>query len=231
MNAYSVLLGNPSLKFTRTYNTQLVYVLNNRYTVVAYHNYTPDHISQMPYQFSERLENRLQMVNLDYRNMYGIVGMLPFRAANFLESQLTLNFFRQTEKDSDFNELSFKKSHQSLIAQLDNSVNISSNPTIKAELSAFYLSGMMQGIYTIRHSSNVTAGLKWQSRGRRMEVGAQLQDIFNAGSVKMKTHYENQHIRMVDYADAPFFRLTFSWRFGSYSKKERQEIDKSRFDR
>ncbi|WP_352421603.1 hypothetical protein [Proteiniphilum sp.] len=68
LNAYSVLLGNPSLKFARKYNTQLVYVLNNRYTVVAYNNYTPDYISQMPYQSSERLENRFQMVNLDYRN-------------------------------------------------------------------------------------------------------------------------------------------------------------------
>ena len=68
LHAYSVLLGTPSLKFARKYNTQLVYVLNNRYTVVAYNNYTPDYISQMPYQSSERLENRFQMVNLDYRN-------------------------------------------------------------------------------------------------------------------------------------------------------------------
>lgn len=231
LNNYSVLLGNPSLKFARKYNTQLVYVINNKYTVVAYNNYTPDYISQMPYQSSERLENRFQMVNLNNRNMYGIVGMIPFRATNFWESQLTLNFFRQTEKDSDFNELAFKNSHNSFTAQIDNSFNISSNPSIKAELSAFYLSGAMQGIYTIRHYSNVTAGVKWQSRDRRMEVGTQLQDIFNTSSVTMKTNYENQNLRMVDYADTPFFRFTFSYRFGNYSKKERQEIDKSRFDR
>lgn len=231
LNTYSVLLGNPSLKFARKYNTQLVYVINNKYTIVGYNNYIPDYISQLPYQSSERLENRFQMVNLDYQNMYGIVGMIPFRAGKFMESQLTLNFFRQTEKDSDFNELSFKNSHNSFIVQIDNSFNISSNPSIKGELSAFYLSGAMQGIFTIQHYSNVTAGVKWQSRDRRMEVGAQLQDIFNASSVTMKTNYENQNLRMVDFADTPFFRFTFTYRFGNYSKKEREEIDISRFNR
>jgi len=77
-----------------------------------------------------------------------------------MESQLTLNFFRQTEKDSDFNELAFKNSHNSFSAQINNSFNISSTPSIQGELSAFYLSGAIQGIYTIQHYSNVTAGAK-----------------------------------------------------------------------
>ncbi len=148
-----------------------------------------------------------------------------------MESQLTLNFFRQTEKDSDFNELAFKNSHNSFSAQINNSFNISSTPSIQGELSAFYLSGAIQGIYTIQHYSNVTAGVKWQSRDRRMEGGVQVQDIFKTCSVTLKTNWQNQNLRMHDYADTPFFRVTFSYRFGDYSKKERKEIDKSRFDR
>lgn len=231
LNAYSVLMGNPSLKFARKYNTQIVYVINNKYTIVGYNNYTPDYISQLPYQSTETLQNKFQMVNLDYQNTYGIVAIAPFKVGRIINSELTLNLFRQVEKDSDFNDLSYKNSHNSFTVQLDNSFNISSKPIIKAELSAFYLSGAIQGIYNIRDFYSITAGIKWQSNDNRMELGAHMQDVFNSSSVILKTNYQNQNLRMHDFADTPLFRLSFSYRFGNYSKNKQREFDKSRFDR
>lgn len=231
LNAYSILQGNPSLKFSRKYNTQLVYIINRKYTILGFNSYIPNYFTQIPYQSSTELQNIFQMVNLDYQKTYGIVGIVPFELGKFLDSKVTVNFFRQIDKSNNFNNLVFKNSNNSLSLQIDNTFNILSNPNIKGELLAHYFSGAIQGIYHIRHFSNVTAGLKWQSKNKHIEIGAQIQDIFRTTNMTLKTNFENQNLKMRDYANTPFFRLTFIYRFSNYSKKEKYEIDKSRFDK
>lgn len=231
LNTYTILLGNPSLKFARKYNAQLVYVINQKYTLMAYNSYVPNYFTQVPYQSQDALQNIIQMVNLDYQNIYGIVGIVPFRVKKFLESQLTVNFFRQTDKDNDFHGLRFRNSHNSFIIQLDNTFNISSKPDIKGELSGYYISGGIQGIYDIEHFYSIAAGIKWQTNNKRIEVGAKVDDIFQTTNVSLRTNYQNQNIKMRDYADTPFFRFNVSYRFGNYSGKEKSTVDKSRFGR
>lgn len=43
--------------------------------------------------------------------------------------------------------------------------------------------------------------------------------------------HENYKFRIHEFVDTPFFKSTFSYCFGDYLRKERKDIDKSRFDR
>jgi hypothetical protein len=50
INAYSSAQGNPELKFSRVYKTQLNFIMNQKYVLGGYYEYSPDHYIQLPYQ-------------------------------------------------------------------------------------------------------------------------------------------------------------------------------------
>lgn len=228
-NSYSYLEGNPELKFSREYSAQLAYILFQQYMLIGYYSYTPDQLVQLPYQSSEQLRNTFQMVNLDYSQVYGISAIVPFHVGKVWESTVTLNFSRQQDQDLDFNGIAFKKSKNSFSLQMDNTFNINAKPNIKAELSAFYVTGGLQGLYDISSFSSVTAGVKWISSNNRFELTAQIEDIFKESDMVLKIKYMSQQQEMHDWPDTPYFKVRFAYRFGNYVKKTALSIDKSRF--
>lgn len=228
-NPYSYLEGNPGLKFSREYTAQLAYILFQKYMIVGYYSYIPDQLVQLPYQSSERLRNTFQMINMDYSQVYGISAIVPFQVGKVWESTVTVNLSRQRDRDLDFNGIAFRKSKNSLSLQMDNTFNISAKPNIKAELSAFYVTGGLQGLYDISGFSSVTAGVKWVAANNRFELTAQVQDIFKTSDMVLKINYMSQHQVMHDWPDTPYLKVRFAYKFGHYVKKPALSIDKSRF--
>lgn len=169
------------------------------------------------------------MVNLDYSQVYGLSAIVPFHVGKVWESTVTVNFSRQQDQDLDFNGMAFNKSKNSFSLQMDNTFNISAKPNIKAELSAFYVTGGLQGLYDISSFSSVTAGVKWIASNNRFELTAQIEDIFKKSDMALKIKYMSQQQEMHDWPDTPYFKVRFAYRFGNYVKKPALSIDKSRF--
>lgn len=57
INSYSVVLDNPSLKPYPSYSGQLIYILKQKYTILAFCDYVPDYFVQLPYQNTSELKN------------------------------------------------------------------------------------------------------------------------------------------------------------------------------
>lgn len=230
INAYSSAQGNPELKFSRVYKTQLNFIMNQKYVVGAYYEYMPDHYIQLPYQSQEKLENIFQMVNLDYNKQYGVFVVVPFKVKNIWDASANVVLMRQEEKDDNFYSIPYKRSINSFVLQVRNTVNISSKPNIKLDASGFYMNGAIQGIYDIKKMWNVTAGVKWTFMDNKAELMAQVQEILRSGA-RTKIDYMNQYNTMNIKANSPVFRLSFTYRFGNYKKQKVEEIDTSRYGR
>lgn len=230
INTYSSVEGNPELKFSRVYKTQLNFIMNQKYVLGSYYEYEPDHYIQLPYQSQDKLENMFQMVNLDYSKQYGIFFVVPFKVKNIWDASANITFIRQEEKDDNFYDMPYKRGNNSFVLQLRNTVNISSKPNIKLDASGFYMNGAIQGIYDIKNMWNVTGGLKWTFLDNKAELMAQVQEILRSGT-RTKIDYINQYSTMNIKANSPVFRLSFTYRFGNYKKQEVDEIDTSRYGR
>ncbi|MFT4221773.1 outer membrane beta-barrel protein [Dysgonomonas sp.] len=230
INAYSSAQGNPELKFSRVYKTQLNFIMNQKYVLGGYYEYNPDHYIQLPYQSQDKLENMFQMVNLDYSKQYGIFFVAPFKVKNIWDASANIVLIRQEQKDDNFYDVPYKKSINSFVLQLRNTVNISSKPNIKLDASGFYMNGAIQGIYDIKKMWNVTGGLKWTFLDNKAELMAQIQEILRSGA-RTKIDYMNQYNTMNIKANSPVFRLSFTYRFGNYKKQKVDEIDTSRYGR
>lgn len=230
INAYSSAQGNPELKFSRVYKTQLNFIMNQKYVLGGYYEYSPDHYIQLPYQSQDKLENMFQMVNLDYTKQYGVFFVVPFKVKNIWDASANIVLTRQEQKDDNFYDAPYKRSVNSFVLQLRNTVNISSKPNIKLDASGFYMNGAIQGIYDIKKMWNVTGGVKWTFMDNRAELMAQVQEILRSGA-RTKIDYMNQYNTMNIKANSPVFRLSFTYRFGNYKKQKVEEIDTSRYGR
>lgn len=231
INAYSSAEGNPELKFSKEYKTQLNVILKQKYIIGSYYEYTPDRFIQLPYQSQDNLENIFRMVNLNYEKQYGVFFVIPFTIDKVWDTKATITLVRQEEKDDKFYDVPYKRGMNAFVAQVRNTFNISSRPNIKLDVSGFYMSGALQGIYDIKKMWNVTSGVKWTFLDNKAELMAQVQDIFKSNGATTKIDYMTQYSTMKIKPNAPLFKLSFTYRFGNYKKPNVEEVDTSRFGR
>jgi len=231
LNSYSVVRGNPELKYSRSYESQLTYIFNRKYILLGYYKYTPDLFQQMPYQSDDELRNVFQMENLDSRKAAGVALILPFNVSDILSSKATLTYQHTVDKDGDFLNMPYKKSKNSFVLNMTNTVNISSKPDIKMDVSAFYMNGHVQGVYDIHHMANINAGLKYTFLNGNAELMGQVQDIFKTGGASTSINLMNQYSTMDIKVLSQTFKVSFIYRFGNYKKKKTETIDTSRFGR
>lgn len=231
INIYSSVKGNPELKFSREYETQLLFIANQKYVSGIFYKYIPDHYIQLPYQSQEKLENMFQMVNLDYSKQYGVFFIIPFKVEKVWDTKGTLTFLRQEQKDNNFYDTPYQRSMNSFVVQMNNTFNISSKPNIKLELSGFYMYGAIQGIYDIGRMWNVNGGAKWTFMDNKAELVFKIEDVFKSGKQTTTINYMDQYSTMYIKPDAPLCKLAFTYRFGNYKKPKTESVDTSRFGR
>ncbi|MDR1610039.1 MAG: TonB-dependent receptor [Candidatus Symbiothrix sp.] len=228
LNGYSEIHGNPLLKPYRDYSAQLNYILNNKYVITLYYNYLNNYFSQLPYQAQDKLSLIYKTLNFDYKQTAGLNLMIPFKTGEAVSSRITLNGFYDKVKSSHFHDSSFSKDNFVFYSRLDNTVNISSKPNIKLEISGAYISKNIQGPAELTALWNLDAGLKWTFFQNMAELRLKGTDLFNSWTPDMLMKYNTQDLRMNIIPDARAISLSFIFKFGGYDKTHK-EIDSSRF--
>lgn len=229
LNGYAEVHGNPLLKPSINYSTQLSYILKQKYIFTLYYSYTLDHFAQLAYQSPDQLKLIYQTLNWDYQQNVGANVVLPFTIGKWLNSRATLSGFNIKAKSSDFHDISFDRNKWVGYARLDNTITLSSKPAIKLELSGYYLSDMIQGIYDLKPMWGVDAGVKWVSPNNRMTLGIKVNDLFNSYVPDIYTAYKRQNYNMRVKTDNHYISVNLSYKFGGYKEKKHEKVDTSRF--
>lgn len=228
LNSYAEIHGNPYLIPYKNYSGQFNYIFKRKYVLTVYYNRQKDYFIQLPYQSSDRLVLLYQTLNLDYKQVVGLNLILPFNVKEVLDSRLTLNGFYDKVKASHFHDVAFKKDNWVFYAQLDNTVNISSRPNIKLEVSGSYITKNIQGPATLSPIWKVDAGLKWTFCKDMAELRLKGTDLFNSWMPDMTMRYASQNLKMNMKPDLRAVSLSFTWRFGGF-KDSGKKLDSSRF--
>lgn len=229
LNGYTEIHGNPYLKPSKDYSAQFIYILKSKYQFLLYYDYEPDHFEQLGYLSSERLALIYKTLNWNYKQMVGLNIVVPFSINNILDSRIVLNGYNNLSKCNDFYDLSFKRDKWTLYSRLDNTINISSNPNIKLELAAMYMTPSIQGVYDLGRVWSLDAGLKWKFAKDKAEILVKGTDLFNSAMPDVKTRYKSQHMDMLLMPDSRTLTVSFRYKFGGYKEKKFKEVDTSRF--
>lgn len=231
INSYSVILGNPSLKPYRSYSGQLIYILKQKYTILAFCDYVPDYFAQLPYQNTSELKNVFRYENMDYQLQFGVGVIVPFRVGEFWNSQVTLAGQRMQEKLDHFHDLSFHNEKYTGQFKMDNTFTLSkSRPNLKLDLNGYFVTGAVQGIYDLGHLYDVSSALKWQFADDRATLILKCSNIFRSNMPNtMEINQSGQYSRLWKLDDQRCVTVSFVWKFGGYKKKQHEAVDASRF--
>lgn len=231
INSYSVVLGNPSLKPYRSYSGQLLYILKQKYTLLAFCDYVPDYFAQLPYQNTSELKNIFRYENMDYQLQFGLAAIVPFRVGEFWDSQVTLAGMRMQEKLDHFHDVSFNNEKYIGQFKMNNTFTLSkARPNLKLDLNGFFSTGGVQGIYNASYFYDVSSALKWQFADDRATLMLKCDNIFRSNVPhKMEINQSGQHSRFRMLDDQRCVTVSFVWKFGGYKKKQHEAVDASRF--
>ena len=223
---YNEVVGNPSLKPSSNYQTQLVYVLHNKYQFVAWFNYTDDYFTQTPYQRHDRLTVQYKYLNFDYSQQWGLQATVPQRFGNWLDSRLTVLGVWMKEKCSAFYDIPFNRDIAWVMASLHNNFTLVPNH-LYLNLDGMIRSKAHQAIYDLPSSGNVDLGLKYIFWKKRATLHVFCNDIFETSVIDPVIRYGNQNMKM-DFSCDRQVGGSLVYRFGGY-KDRNKDIDTSRF--
>jgi hypothetical protein len=230
LNGYMEIQGNTDLQPSRTYSSQLNYILKNKYIFTLYANYIDKNFNQLPYQSPEKLVLIYKTLNFDYSSKLGLNAVIPFKVGSVFSSRLTLNGFYDRMKSSHYHDISFDKDNFTFYGNLENTFNISSKPDIKAELSGSYISRSIQGPMTISSMYSVDAGIKWTFAKGKAELSLKVNDMFNSWYPEdLNLNYNTQNLIMHMIPDSRRISISFVYKFGGFKDKKHKEVDSSRF--
>jgi hypothetical protein len=230
VNSYMEITGNPLLKPSKKYDGQLIYMLNRKYTLLAFATYRPDYFTQIPYQDDENLKIVYQYYNFDYDLTNGLGCVLPFKTGDFFSTELTLYGIRMQQKLSDFHGRSLKREKYVSAVVLNNSFLLSkSKPDLRLQIDGSYQSDAIQGIYDLGSSYDLLAGLKW-TFGKGSLFLSYDNILKRSAPNPTKIAWDNQYnIRNV--VGQSVVSILFSWKFSDYKAPQTQNVDQSRFQR
>lgn len=229
MSAYSEVRGNPDLKPSQEYQTSLSYILNGKYVLTAFYSYDNDYFVQTLYQQPDKLVEVYKHLNFDYHQLVGLQAMVPFTIKNWLSSRITLTGIHTREKDSDFWDIPFNRSKYSFIGTMNHTITLPVKPDIRLTISGFFQSGAIQGIYDLDPSGHIDASLRWTFAKQRAQLTLKGVDLFETSSITPKIKFEGQDVVNRFTHTTRGVELSFSYKFGNYKEREREEVDRSRF--
>ena len=229
LNAYSEIHGNPQLKPSRAYNTSLNYIINRKYIFVAFLNYLPDYFTQLIYQRPDELKSVVKHDNMDYQRMLGMAAIAPFKIGKVLDSKVTLNGIRMTQKMDQFYDIPFDRSVWFGQFKWDNDFKLSSKPDLRLNLSGVYTTPAIQGIMDLSKSYYVSGGIIWTFDRERAKLILKATDIFQSRIPFVTTDYKGQKSTMKSFQDTRIVSLSFVYRFGGFKEKENKGVDTSRY--
>jgi hypothetical protein len=229
MGVYTELQGNPELKPAQKHGATLSYILYGKYIFTGFFSHTKDYFVQTLYQKQDELLEVYKTVNFDYIQQAGVQATIPFKVQNWLNTRLTLTGLYSHQKDSHFWDTSFDRSNFAFVGTMNNTFTFSSKPDLKMNISTFYQSGAIQGIYDLNHSLNVDASLIWTFAKEKAQIVLKGLDLFDSSTIDPNIRFENQHVTNHFTTSNRGIELSFRYKFGNYKEKRREEVDKSRF--
>jgi len=225
---YNEIIGNPSLKPSSEYQFQLVYLLKSKYQFVAWFNHNNDYFVQTPYQRHDHLVINYQYLNLDFQQQLGFQTVVPFNISNWLDSRLTFIGVWQRDKSSNFYDIPFDRHVVYGMAQIHNTITLSSKPDITLSVDGMIRSKAIQATFNLPASGNLDLSARWQFWHKHGVLKAYCNDLFETSGINPRIDFNGQNLRM-DFSCYREFGMSFTYKFGSFKEKKRENVDKSRF--
>ena len=214
LDAYSFDVGNPDLMPSYTHNVQLSHTFGqNLMTRIGYSN-TTDAIIRIPIEDDSTQPKRYGTTYGNFGKTQSVSAMVNYRKT-FVKIW-TINLTVSGGYDiNTSNEVSGKYTNKggSFTVQLNNNLTIT--PSLSAEITALYISGMYHGYTVIQPRGNFSIGLRQMLLKNKLSLSLTIDDILYTSIDKSHAQYENIDYSSYFKRDSRYVNLTLRYHFGS----------------
>ena len=226
-STYMEIWGNPHLKPYSTYETNLMWTIKSRHTLMAFAEFQPNYSVQLPYQTTDHLAVIMKETNFDYNHTIGIRASTTFGIGNWMNGSVSATGIYRHDKSNDFFDLPFNRKHISAILAGNLSAQLSRSHHIHFILNPFYQSKAIQGLYDIKSVFLLNAMLRWASDNDKWSIVVKGSNIFNEG-FSTKSVQGNQDYHMNIKQDWTSASISIICKIGKYKEKRTKDVDTSR---
>ncbi len=210
-NKYTYARGKEDLKPSYTYNAELGYTLKNNFNISLYYSYANDVFSQVANLDQETNVSSFLWDNFMTTHVFGLNNSYTFQA-KWLQTyvQHGVSYSRTT---SNAASTSAEQKGWMYNASLRNSLFFNSNKTFLGTLSGSFTSRHYQGVYLVRPSYEISAGLLYRLLDNKLSLSLNANNLFISHS-KAEIISNNLKMTVDNQFSFTCFRIGISYTFG-----------------
>lgn len=211
VDSYTYVVGDPTLNSVITHLFELNHTFKGKYiTTLSYSKskesitdvFVQDDVTKISYQIPANMQ--------DYEQ-YNLGIYVPFTYKKVLNSTLSGSVY-YNKYSSPFQGGYLQQSFTSWDMNLNNTFTLGKGWT--AELSGYYQSKMVWGLFYIKNLAQVTAGVQRTSKDKNSTLKFSVSDLFLTNHIAVEVEYQNQNFFTDRTWDSRVATLSYTYRFG-----------------
>lgn len=230
LDKYTAEQGNPNLQPQFSHNVELSHTFKGFLTTTANYTKTTDIITQVLEQNANTNETFVKTANIATLRQYGLSVSAGVPVAKWWNANLYANVYNNLYKgivNGEYTELG------ATTAMFNLSNQIKLGKKTSAELSGFYRSKGVDGVFTIYGFGAINAGISQQVLKGKGSVRLSVRDIFYTQKIKGESRFSNIDAAFQQTRDSRVVTLNFTYRFskgkaGGQSKRSSASDEQSR---
>lgn len=211
VDSYTYVVGDPTLNSVITHLFEMNHTFKGKYiTTLSYSKskesitdvFVQDDVTKISYQIPANMQ--------DYEQ-YNLGIYVPFTYKKVLNSTLSGSVY-YNKYSSPFQGGYLQQSFTSWDMNLNNTFTLGKGWT--AELSGYYQSKMVWGLFYIKNLAQVTAGVQRTSKDKNSTLKFSVSDLFLTNHIAVEVEYQNQNFFTDRTWDSRVATLSYTYRFG-----------------
>jgi len=224
LDKYTYQQGNPYLQPEYTHAIGLNYTLMKRFNFAAGYEITKDAVVEMMKQNDVEKSTLVTNENIAEQEQWFLNVNAPVTFTSFWKSNTNVTGFYLGFK-ADRPEANINYGQYAL--QLNSNHSFTILPTLSAEATLNYQSGLRYSIYKIGSAWSTDLGISKSLKDKRANVKLSVSDIFNTRTQHVSTQYSNLNATIDQKRETRVFRLSFSYNFGNTKLSGPRQATKS----
>lgn len=210
LDRYTYQQGNPDLKPQFSHNIELSHLFKGIITTTLNYSKTTDIIQQVIEQNEEKNETYVKQANIASREQIGLSVNMTTKFAKWHSGNVYVNVYNNSFKGI-VNDTSISISGNML--SFNASQQFTFNKGWSAEVSGFYNSKLLEGVFTIKPFGMLNLGVGKQIMKNKGTIRLTVRDVFYSRINKGESRYGNVDARFQENGDSRQVNLGFSYRF------------------
>lgn len=211
VDSYTYVVGDPTLNPVITHLFELNHTFKQQFiTTISYSRskesivdiFVQDEDTQVSYQIPANMQ--------DYEQFnFGVY--IPFKIRKIVNSTFSGSVYLN-KYSSPLQGGNLQQEFTSWDANINNNITLGKGWT--AELSGYYQSRMVWGLFYIKHLSQVSAGIQKTTNDKKSTFKLSVSDIFKDNHIAVDVRYQNQDFFTDRSWDSRVATFSYTYRFG-----------------